>query len=167
MLDEYNRPVRMKNGRLSIGKGAGPTTSPDDDDKEGEVVIQVKETLPEILGEEGEGAAIVAGEVVSDQEQQVILAVETMTEGGATTISTPKGPDVEESQQQQEEQQQPPTEEGQEKLQQPEPAESSVPNPDDENRKPISRAERRRLIKEEIQRLAQGEQPVYYQRRLW
>ncbi|KAI1080228.1 hypothetical protein F5B20DRAFT_119387 [Whalleya microplaca] len=33
--------------------------------------------------------------------------------------------------------------------------------------KPISRAERRRLIKEEIQRLSQGETPVYYQRRLW
>ncbi|KAF3768691.1 hypothetical protein M406DRAFT_251469 [Cryphonectria parasitica EP155] len=33
--------------------------------------------------------------------------------------------------------------------------------------KPISRAERRRLIKEEIQRLSQGEEPLYYQRRLW
>ncbi|KAI0013809.1 hypothetical protein F4779DRAFT_561439 [Xylariaceae sp. FL0662B] len=33
--------------------------------------------------------------------------------------------------------------------------------------KPISRAERRRLIKEEIQRLSQGDTPVYYQRRLW
>lgn len=167
MLDEYNRPVRMKNGRLSIGKGAGPTDP--NDDKEGEVVIEVKETLPEILGEEGEGAALVAGEVVGEQEQQKILAVEAMTEGGAATISTPEGQDVEGSQQQQEQeqQQQLPTEEGQEKPQQPEPAEASVPNPDDENQKPISRAERRRLIKEEIQRLAQGEQPVYYQRRLW
>ncbi|KAK5656197.1 hypothetical protein OQA88_4958 [Cercophora sp. LCS_1] len=33
--------------------------------------------------------------------------------------------------------------------------------------KPISRAERRRRIKEEIQKLAQGEQRGYYQRRLW
>ncbi|KAK3336038.1 hypothetical protein B0T19DRAFT_26492 [Cercophora scortea] len=33
--------------------------------------------------------------------------------------------------------------------------------------KPISRAERRRLIKEEITRLARGEQKGSYQRRLW
>lgn len=33
--------------------------------------------------------------------------------------------------------------------------------------KKISRAERRRLIKEEIQRLAQAERPMLYQRRLW
>lgn len=33
--------------------------------------------------------------------------------------------------------------------------------------KPISRAERRRLIKEEIRRLSEGQEPVYYQRRLW
>ncbi|KAI1504953.1 hypothetical protein F5X99DRAFT_331800 [Biscogniauxia marginata] len=36
-----------------------------------------------------------------------------------------------------------------------------------EDGKQISRAERRRRIKEEIQRLSQGETPVYYQRRLW
>ncbi|RYP09464.1 hypothetical protein DL765_008414 [Monosporascus sp. GIB2] len=36
-----------------------------------------------------------------------------------------------------------------------------------EGEKPLSRAERRRRIKEEIQRLSQGDQPVYYQRRLW
>lgn len=40
-------------------------------------------------------------------------------------------------------------------------------NPDEEGKKPISRAERRRMIKEEIQRLSQGDQPIYYQRRLW
>ena len=33
--------------------------------------------------------------------------------------------------------------------------------------RPISRAERRRRIKAEIQRLAQGDTPIYYQRRLW
>ncbi|KAI5861069.1 hypothetical protein GGS23DRAFT_598947 [Durotheca rogersii] len=33
--------------------------------------------------------------------------------------------------------------------------------------KPISRAERRRRIKEEIRRLSEGMEPVYYQRRLW
>ncbi|TDZ21015.1 hypothetical protein Cob_v005886 [Colletotrichum orbiculare MAFF 240422] len=41
------------------------------------------------------------------------------------------------------------------------------PDPEANSEKPISRAERRRLIKEEIKRLSQGEEPVYYQRRLW
>ncbi|KAI1154061.1 hypothetical protein F4825DRAFT_448852 [Nemania diffusa] len=36
-----------------------------------------------------------------------------------------------------------------------------------EGGKPLSRAERRRRIKAEIQRLSQGDTPVYYQRRLW
>ncbi|KAI0837970.1 hypothetical protein F5Y06DRAFT_58488 [Hypoxylon sp. FL0890] len=35
------------------------------------------------------------------------------------------------------------------------------------NQKPISRAERRRQIKEEIRRLSEAKDPVYYQRRLW
>ncbi|OTA61457.1 hypothetical protein K449DRAFT_382861 [Hypoxylon sp. EC38] len=33
--------------------------------------------------------------------------------------------------------------------------------------KPISRAERRRQIKEEIRRLSEAKEPIYYQRRLW
>ncbi len=33
--------------------------------------------------------------------------------------------------------------------------------------KPISKAERRRLIKEELLRLAYGDKPLYYQRRLY
>lgn len=33
--------------------------------------------------------------------------------------------------------------------------------------KPVSRAERRRQIKEEIRKLSEGQEPVYYQRRLW
>ena len=41
------------------------------------------------------------------------------------------------------------------------------PDPSVKTEKPISRAERRRLIKEEIRRLAQADKPVYYQRRLW
>ncbi|KAI5925821.1 hypothetical protein F4810DRAFT_708333 [Camillea tinctor] len=36
-----------------------------------------------------------------------------------------------------------------------------------EDGKPLSRAERRKRIKEEIRRLAQPETPGYYQRRLW
>ena len=45
----------------------------------------------------------------------------------------------------------------------------AVENPDplSKNRAPITAAERRRLIKEEITRLAQSDQKVYYQRRLW
>ncbi|OLN96403.1 hypothetical protein CCHL11_00668 [Colletotrichum chlorophyti] len=41
------------------------------------------------------------------------------------------------------------------------------PDPEAENQDPISRAERRRLIKEELRRLSQGEERGYYQRRLW
>lgn len=41
------------------------------------------------------------------------------------------------------------------------------PDPMVKSKVPVSRAERRRLIKEEIQRLAQSEERVYYQRRLW
>ncbi|KAG6019018.1 hypothetical protein E4U41_003444 [Claviceps citrina] len=43
----------------------------------------------------------------------------------------------------------------------------SHPDPLAKNPLPITKAERRKLIKEEIQRLAQAERPVYYQRRLW
>ncbi|PHH77795.1 hypothetical protein CDD82_3362 [Ophiocordyceps australis] len=41
------------------------------------------------------------------------------------------------------------------------------PDPAKHSRIPVTRAERRRIIKEEIRRLAEGEKPVYYQRRLW
>ncbi|KHO01286.1 uncharacterized protein MAM_00287 [Metarhizium album ARSEF 1941] len=41
------------------------------------------------------------------------------------------------------------------------------PDPLAKNARPITRAERRKLIKDEIQRLAQADTPVYYQRRLW
>lgn len=37
----------------------------------------------------------------------------------------------------------------------------------DGSEKPLSRAERRRRIKQDIRDLSQGEGPVYYQRRLW
>jgi len=37
----------------------------------------------------------------------------------------------------------------------------------DQPQKPMSRAERRRRIKEEIMKLSQGEERGYYQRRLW
>ncbi|KAG5924547.1 hypothetical protein E4U61_000105 [Claviceps capensis] len=41
------------------------------------------------------------------------------------------------------------------------------PDPLTKNRLPITKAERRKLIKEEIQKLAQTDRPTYYQRRLW
>ncbi|KAM0277485.1 hypothetical protein ACHAQH_005763 [Verticillium albo-atrum] len=41
------------------------------------------------------------------------------------------------------------------------------PDPVAEDQKPISRAERRRLIKEELFRLSHDEEPVHYQRRLY
>ncbi|KAI4593644.1 hypothetical protein KJ359_009128 [Pestalotiopsis sp. 9143b] len=44
-------------------------------------------------------------------------------------------------------------------------AEKPAENTDEEE--PMSRAERRRRIKEEIRELSQGETPMYYQRRLW
>lgn len=46
-------------------------------------------------------------------------------------------------------------------------AAQAVLDADIEIEKPLSRAERRRKIKQEIQELAQSGEPVYYQRRLW
>ncbi|KAK5991171.1 hypothetical protein PT974_09449 [Cladobotryum mycophilum] len=45
----------------------------------------------------------------------------------------------------------------------------AVENPDplSKNKAPLSRAQRRKMIKDEIQRLSQDDRPVYYQRRLW
>jgi hypothetical protein len=41
------------------------------------------------------------------------------------------------------------------------------PDPLVRSKVPITRAERRRLIKEEMQKLARSDEPLYYQRRLW
>ncbi|KAF5024095.1 hypothetical protein F66182_3839 [Fusarium sp. NRRL 66182] len=35
------------------------------------------------------------------------------------------------------------------------------------NHKPVSRAKRRKMIKQELQKSAQAEEPAYYQRRMW
>ncbi|KAI8966439.1 hypothetical protein F5Y11DRAFT_155533 [Daldinia sp. FL1419] len=43
----------------------------------------------------------------------------------------------------------------------------TMPDKKKTEEKPVSRAERRRKIKEEIRRLSEGQEPVYYQRRLW
>ena len=47
------------------------------------------------------------------------------------------------------------------------PKDQRNPDPLAEDQRPISRAERRRLIKEELKNLAYSDQPMYYQRRLW
>lgn len=190
MLDEYNRPVRMKNGRLSVGqaeKQPQPVVSSSSssslsegtgDGQEGDgVVIEITETLPEILGEqeemEEEQEQAQGGESAGVQQgqEQKVLAVEAMRdEDGSSAAIAGEGSheEVKQSTQQQQLEQPPslPLEEGN-KPQQPELAEGLVLNPNDETQKPVSRAERRRLIKEEIARLSAGNQPVYYQRRLW
>lgn len=179
MLDEYNRPVRMKNGRLSVGQAEPqPVVSSSEEGSKDGVVIEITETLPEILGEEEERPEQEQEqeqeqieESGGEQQEQKVLAGEEMGDTNAATVGE-ESQEVEQSTQQEEQPPPPPppSEEGQEqegKPQQPELAEGLVLNPNDETQKPISRAERRRLIKEEIARLSQGNQPVYYQRRLW
>lgn len=158
MLDEYNRPVRLKSGRISIGKASEvPEEVGGEPLGEGQeaVEIQVQETLPEAL---------------DAQEQQKVMA----TEESATTVEeVPQAHDAQEDIERQ-----PPSEEVVKVQVQPQaspwelrnedlPREEPVERAPESEEKPISRAERRRLIKEEIQRLSQGETPIYYQRRLW
>lgn len=163
MLDEYNRPVRLKSGRISLGKApVAPDASDGSNiDEGGQAVdiLQVQETLPETVPE-------TSPEVLDRQEQQKVIATEEPVMAG-------DAPEHVESQEQL-----PPKEEHVEVPVQPQPApwevrsedlpgEQPGETPDEAGKKPISRAERRRMIKEEIQRLSQGEQPIYYQRRLW
>lgn len=114
----------------------------------GEAAIEVKETL---------------AESPSEHQQQRVLAIEKLQQ---------ETEDTEGQKQRQEEQhapietkpQQAPWEVRAEGEQTPH---ENTEHPDDETKKPVSRAERRRLIKEEILRLSQGDEPVYYQRRLY
>lgn len=146
VLDEYNRPVRQKAGRPRRPDGQVVLEHDVGHDRDA-VVVEVKETLPE--------------QDVDEQQDQRAMAIEQLQR--ETEEAENPGPREE-----------PPVDAG------PPPApwevraeggrpgeEDHVENPDEEIQKPISRAERRRLIKEEISRLSQGEQPVYYQRRLW
>ena len=155
VLDEYNRPVRQKNGRPRgpSGQVLEHHSDHDHDSSGAVVVVEVKETLPED---------------VDEQQNQRAMAIEMLQQ---ETELADEGREVDRN----EHQEGPPVDV------KPPPApwevraenirlgeeEDYVENPDDETKKPISRAERRRLIKEEIRRLSQGEQPVYYQRRLW
>lgn len=145
VLDEYNRPTRQ---RIAVPGVPDGQDHAEDEIKDGEAAVEVKDTPAESLGE---------------QQQQRVLAIEKLREETENA----------EAQEQHQTDQQPPVEV------KPQPApweiraggdqtpDESTEHPDDETKKPISRAERRRLIKEEIFRLSQGDEPVYYQRRLY
>lgn len=145
VLDEYNRPTRQ---RISVAGESDGQNRPAHESENGEAAVEVKETPAESLGE---------------QQQQRVLAIEELRQETENA----------ERQEGHQAQQQPPVE----TKPQPAPWEvraegEQTPNeshehPDDDTKKPVSRAERRRLIKEEIFRLSQGDEPVYYQRRLW
>lgn len=145
VLDEYNRPTRQRIAVPGVPDGQDHAA---DEIQDGEAAVEVKDTPAESLGE---------------QQQQRVLAIEKLREETENA----------EAQEQHQADQQPPVEV------KPQPApweiraggdqtpDESTEHPDDETKKPISRAERRRLIKEEIFRLSQGDEPVYYQRRLY
>lgn len=147
VLDEYNRPVRQ---RISVSGRPDGRGNDLDDSEAGEVAVEVKETPAESLDE---------------QQQQRVLAIEKLRQ------------ETEDAEAQ--EQKQGPEQAPVESKPQPAPWEmraggEQIPREGTEHaevetqlEKPVSRAERRRLIKEEIMRLAQGDEPVYYQRRLY
>lgn len=178
MLDEYNRPIRLKAGRISIGNpnsfnvadGANGLENETGNNMQGpgEVEITVQETLPE----------------VTDQQQKVIA----FQEPPIAQDLTPNDHDT--AQNLQAAMPEPKPEESPIPEPVPEPGLSpvqaqpqlapweirgddmvaedpSAKNPEDDGAKPMSRAERRRKIKEDIQKLSQGDTPLYYQRRLW
>ncbi|KAJ4418412.1 hypothetical protein N0V82_005598 [Gnomoniopsis sp. IMI 355080] len=174
MLDEYNRPIRLKAGRISIGQadsfnvadGANGLEAESENSRQSPdgIEIIVQETLPD----------------VTDQQQKAIALEES-------SIVQDPSPENDEVTQESQLPPQEPSEQTQEPMvpvqvlaqPQPQPApweireddvaeeDSSAENPDDEGTKPMSRAERRRKIKEDIQKLSQGDTPLYYQRRLW
>lgn len=145
VLDEYDRPTRQ---RIAVPGEPGGQDRAVHESEDGEAAVEVKETPAESL---------------SEQQQQRVLAIEELRQETENA----------EGKEQHQEQQQPPVE----KKPQPAPWEmraegeqtpiESHEHPDDDTKKPVSRAERRRLIKEEIMRLSQADEPVYYQRRLW
>lgn len=147
VLDEYNRPVRQQ---ISVSGRPEGRRHAVDDGEAGEVPVEVNESSAESLDE---------------QQQQRVLAIEKLRQ---------ETEDAEGSEQRQGAEQAPV-----ETKPQPAPWEmraeaAQIPregteHAEDETQieKPVSRAERRRLIKEEIMRLAQGDEPVYYQRRLY
>ncbi|ROV95434.1 hypothetical protein VMCG_08526 [Cytospora schulzeri] len=165
VLDEYNRPVRQKTGRPRGADGQALEHNNNNNIDHDAVVVEIKETLPEVD--------------LDQQQDQRAMAIEQLqkeTEEAENPESHEEGPPPVDVDADADAEPGP----GPELKLKPQPApwevraegsrpgeEDRVENPDDEVKKPISRAERRRLIKEEISRLSQGEQPVYYQRRLW
>ncbi|KAJ4386379.1 hypothetical protein N0V93_009274 [Gnomoniopsis smithogilvyi] len=180
MLDEYNRPIRLKAGRISIGQansfnvadGANGLETEAETNRQGqdEVKITVQETLPEVTDQQQTVIALEDSPIVQDPTPE-------NTEVGQESQAPLQGPE-------------------QEPMPEPvpEPVPEAVPEPvqaqpqpapweirgddmveeeplgeigDEDGGKPMSRAERRRKIKEEIQKLSQGDTPLYYQRRLW
>lgn len=162
MLDEYNRPVRLKSGRISLGKGPEvPEVVVGGALAEGQeaVEIQVQETLPEALAAQDDQKVMVAEEYIPAERGEE----ERDAQQEASEQQQEQTPQAEEVTEAQGQPQVSPWEVRGENPPREEPAKDAA----EETQKPISRAERRRLIKEEIQRLSQGETPIYYQRRLW
>lgn len=174
MLDEYNRPIRLKAGRISIGNpdtfnvadGANGLENEAGSGRQGpgEIEITIQETLPE----------------VTDQPQKVIAFDEPSMAQDSHLDDHDASPNLQAPTPELEQQPEPLPEPIVEPVQaQPQLAPweirgddmieegPSPENPEDEGAKPMSRAERRRKIKEDIQKLSQGDTPIYYQRRLW
>ncbi|PSR78836.1 hypothetical protein BD289DRAFT_443291 [Coniella lustricola] len=190
MLDEYDRPVRMKAGRVSVGKaspaakaagaalgGAGPEGERNDVDEVVEITVQ--ESTPDVMEGQQEqfhqDVLVDAGFSASELKKR-----EDGDEGEEQHQQPQEGPpqpisleeDMEAQAQPQEEKnpqippqpQAAPWEVRREDM----PEELAAEAPEgEEGEKPISRAQRRRKIKEEIEKLSQGDEPLYYQRRLW
>jgi hypothetical protein len=148
VLDEYDRPVRQRISVSGEPEGQRPAVHESED---GGAIVEVQETSAESL---------------DAQQQQRVLAIEKLRR--ETEDAEGKG--------QQPAAQEPPVDsepqpapwevraEGEQSL---EDSTEEPGDPEGDAKKPVSRAERRRLIKQEIMRLAQGDEPVYYQRRLW
>lgn len=176
MLDEYNRPVRIKAGRYSLGEAyeseeTGDSLSADGSQGQEEVRIEVTESISTETSEP-------SLDLSAAQDQKVMVAAEespTGEDGGIAETTGDEKADAREAAQEDPmadahqasapaKPQLAPWEIRQEDLPR---EEAQEPVEGEEGKKLLSRAERRRLIKEEIQRLSQGDEPMYYQRRLW
>lgn len=172
MLDEYNRPIRLKAGRVSIGKsdswnvadGAARLEADDAENRSqglGAVEITVHETPSQDTDQQQKVMAL--------EEPSAVEEWRPEKEGESQESQAPpqEPQEPQESQKQQQVQAQPqlaPWEIREEDVVEEEP---SSDGSDIDGAKPMSRAERRKKIKEDIQKLSQGETPIYYQRRLW
>lgn len=175
MLDEYNRPIRLKSGRISIGKAeesaelfnvadAASRLSDNYGEDQGlsgqeQVEIIVQETLPEHLDQQPSQQKVLAF------EEPDAVVVEVASENGGDVSSDPQPQPMEPEPAQTQPQPQPPA--PWEILAEDIVEEEELESSGEDGTKPMSRAERRRKIKEDIQKLAQGDEPIYYQRRLW